>query len=371
LIPTTPERLICLHETFRITAFHCIADKGVREKRFGGSVATIRDVAKHAGVAISTASAAINRSAPVSDEVIAKVEAAVRHIGYVPHAAAQSLRMGQSRLIGLILPDITNPHFANVARVVESACLEAGYMAAVYSTNEDFDRERQILKMMRAQRVAGLIIIPTRSDAVHGARLAGEIHVPTVLLDSCVNGLPYDVVKLDNVRAGRLATEYLLGLGHRRIAVTTGRDNIITGEDRLQGYLQAHAALGIPVDHQLQITGKFLQSVAHDNTLALMRRPERPTAIFALSNMMMLGVLNALRELELSVPGDISVVGIDDFDYANLMNPPPTVVAAPVAEMAQMAIGRLFAEILNKSKPSTAVSQFVPELIVRGSCRRI
>ncbi|MET3896349.1 DNA-binding LacI/PurR family transcriptional regulator [Devosia sp. UYZn731] len=334
-------------------------------------MATIKDVAKHAGVAISTASAAINRSAPVSDEVIAKVEAAVRDIGYVPHAAAQSLRMGQSRLIGLILPDITNPHFANVARVVESVCLEAGFMAAVYSTNEDFDRERQILRMMRAQRVAGLIIIPTRSDAAHGARLAGEIHVPTVLLDSYIDGLPYDVVKLDNVGAGRLATDYLLGLGHRRIAVTTGRDNIITGGDRLQGYLEAHAAFGVPVDPHLQITGKFLQAVAHDNTLALMRAPAPPTAIFALSNMMMLGVLNALRELKLSVPDDVSVICIDDFDYANIMNPPPTVVAAPVAKMAQTAIEQLFEEILNKSQPTMAVREFVPELIVRESCRRL
>ncbi|MDE1996866.1 MAG: LacI family DNA-binding transcriptional regulator, partial [Rhizobiaceae bacterium] len=107
-------------------------------------MATIKDVARRAGVAISTASAALNRSAPVSEEVIAKVEAAVRDIGYIPHAGARSLRMGQSRLIGLILPDIANPHFAQVAKVVESACLNAGYMAAVYSTSEDHDRERQI-----------------------------------------------------------------------------------------------------------------------------------------------------------------------------------------------------------------------------------
>jgi DNA-binding LacI/PurR family transcriptional regulator len=332
-------------------------------------LATIKDVAKRAGVAISTASAAINRSAPVSEEVIEKVERAVRDIGYVPHAAAQSLRMGQSRVIGLILPDITNPHFANVAQVIESACLAAGYMAAVYSTNEDFDRERQILKMMRAQRVAGLIIIPTRSDAEHGARLADEIHVPTILLDSNVGGLPYDVVKLDNIEAGRLATAYLLDLGHRRIAVTTGRDNIITGEDRLRGYLDAHAARGLPVEPRLQIEGRFLQTVAHDSTLALMGAPEPPTAIFALSNMMTLGVLNALRELKLRVPRDVSVIGIDDFDYANIMNPPPTVVAAPVAEMARTAIEQLFGQIISKSKPTGAIQQFAPKLIVRESCR--
>ena len=334
-------------------------------------MATIKDVARRAGVAISTASAAINRSAPVSEEVIEKVQKAVREIGYVPHGAAQSLRMGQSRLIGLILPDITNPHFANVAKVVESACLEAGYMAAVYSTSEDYDRERQILKMMRAQRVAGLIIIPTRSDAEHGARLAEEIHVPTILLDSYITGLPYDVVKLDNVGAGRMATEHLFSLGHRRIAVTTGRDNIVTGEDRLKGYLDAHAAHGIPVDPHLLIEGRFDKSIAHDSTLALMRKAERPTAIFALSNMMTLGVLSALRELKLSVPADVSVIGIDDFDFADIMNPPPTVVTAPVAEMARCAIEGLLHEIGDKARPKGSLQLFTPTLVIRESCRSL
>lgn len=335
----------------------------------GSGLATIKDVARLAGVAISTASAAINRSAPVSDDVIEKVAAAVREIGYVPHGGARSLRMGESRLIGLILPDITNPHFAKVAKVVESVCLAAGYMDAVYSTSEDYDRERQILEMMRRQRVAGLIIIPTRSDAEHGARLAEQIHVPTVLLDSFVTGLPYDVVKLDNFAAGRLATEHLVALGHRRIAVTTGRPNIITGEDRLGGYLAALSAHGIPVEPRLLIEGRFDQGTAYEATLALLRQPDPPTAIFALSNMMALGVLYAVREMRLSVPEDISVVGIDDFDFANIMNPPPTVVAAPVEQMAQRAIDRLLAEIRSKSTPTGKVDLFEPHLIVRASAQ--
>ncbi len=330
-------------------------------------MATIKDVARRAGVAVSTASAAINRSAPVSEDVIAKVEAAVREIGYVPHMAARSLRMGQSQLIGLIVPDITNPHFAKVAKVVESVALEAGYMAAVYSTSEDYDRERQILEMMRLQRVAGLIIIPTRSDIEHGTRLGQQIHVPTVLLDSYVEGLPYDVVKLDNITAGRLATEHLIGLGHRRIAVTRGRANIITGEDRLRGYLAAHEAHGLEVEERLLIEGRFDQGVAHDAVLRLMEGPNPPTAIFALSNMMMLGVLNALRELNISVPGDVSVVGIDDFDFANIMSPPPTVVAAPVEAMAQRAIDSLFGQIRSKAEPTGEVELFAPRLVVRAS----
>jgi len=334
-------------------------------------LATIKDVAKRAGVAISTVSAVLNRSAPVSEETIARVEAAVAAIGYLPHGAAQSLRSGRSRMVGLIVPDITNPHFATVARVIESACLDAGYMAAIYSTSEDFDRERQILKMMRAQRVAGLIIIPTRSDAEQGAQLKAEIHVPTLLLDSFVEGLPYDVVKLDNVLAGRIATDHLLDQGHRRIAVTTGRTNITTGEDRVRGYLEAHAARGVPVDQGLFLAGRFDRDVAYRSTLERMRAPDRPTAIFAISNMTTMGVLLALRELGLSVPEDVSVAGIDDFDFANILNPPPTVVAAPVVEMAQRAINSLLDEIEQRRKPSGTTTLFKPKLIERESVRRM
>jgi LacI family transcriptional regulator len=347
-------------------------------------VSTIKDVAKRAGVAISTVSAVINRSAPVSASTIAKVQQAIREIGYLPHGAAQSLRRGQSRLIGLILPDIMNPHFAAVARVVETQCLTAGYMAAVYSTSEDFELEAKVLQMMRHHRVAGLIIIPTRSDAAHGARLRSQIYVPTILLDSYVEGLGYDVVKLDNRAAGRIATEHLLDLGHRRIAVTTGRDNIATGVDRLQGYLDAHRARNVPVDESLFLIGRFDQAVAHASTLAMMRRADRPTAVFALSNMMALGVYYAplsnmmalgvyyaLRELGLNVPGDVSVISIDDFDFAAIMNPPPTVVAAPVAEMAGRAIGLLIREIEAKGSPSGEHHLYDPKLIVRDSCRAV
>lgn len=330
-------------------------------------MSTIKDVAKRAGVAISTVSAVINRSAPVSEETIEKVERVIAEIGYLPHGAAQSLRSGHSRVVGLILPDIQNPHFAAVAEIVETACLSAGYMAAVYSTHEDYDREREILRMMRRQRVAGLIIIPTRSDAEHGARLLAAIHVPTVLLDSFVEGLPFDVVKLDNRAAGRLATDQLLDAGHRRIAVTTGRNDIATGNDRVAGYLDAHAARGLTADPNLLLPGRFNQQVAYESTLAVMARPDRPTAVFALSNMMGLGVYYALNELGLRVPEDVSVVSIDDFAFARIMNPAPTVVAAPVAEMANRAIALLLEEIASKRQPTGRRELFAPALITRHS----
>ncbi len=330
-------------------------------------MATIKDVARHAGVAISTASAAINRSAPVSEDVIAKVEEAVKALGYVPHGGAQSLRSGNSRLIGLIVPNITNPHFAAVTRIIENVCLEAGYLSMVFSTGQDSERENQILRMLRQQRVAGLIIIPTRSDAEHGHRLRGEIHVPTVLLDMFVEDLAYDVVKLDNVEATRLATEHLIGLGHKRIAVLTGLADLATSKDRLEGFLQAHRNAGISVDPGLLLKGDYEQGLAAKSVAEVMRSAHPPTALLSISNMMTLGALHALHDLGLRAPADLSIVGIDDFDFAELLDPPLTVVRVPLASMAERSIEVLLDLIAGRRQPTGRWELFHPELVVRSS----
>lgn len=333
----------------------------------GGAVSTIKDVARRAGVAISTVSAVINRSAPVSDDTIARVEAAVAEIGYTPHGAAQSLRSGRSRLIGLVVPNIANPHFAAVAREVENVCLAAGYTSVVYSTGQDAERESQVLKMMRVQRVAGLIVIPTRSDAEHGAALVDQIHVPTVLLDMYVKGLPYDVIKTDNVEAGRLATEHLLGLGHRRIGIIVGIPGLATSDDRHAGYRKAFEDRGLEPDPDLALPGDFDQQTAHDMALKLMELRPRPTAIVTISNMMTVGLLFAIREQGLAIPGDLSVVGIDDLEFAQLLDPKPTAVTTPILAMARRSIHKLLGQLSGQAKADGGWEVYQPQLVVRQS----
>ncbi len=335
----------------------------------GGDVATIRDVASRAGVAISTVSAVINRSAPVSDQVIEKVTAAIAEIGYVPHGGAQSLRSGQSKFIGLVVPNIANSHFAAVAREVENVCLSAGYTSVVYSTGQDGEREQQVLNMMRLQRVAGLIVIPTRSDAAHGARLIGQIHVPTVLLDMFVEGLPYHVIKTDNVEAGRLATDHLLSLGHRRIGIIVGIEGLATSDDRHRGYLLAHEQHGVPVDPSLKVAGDFDQQHSHDVAKALLARPAPPSAVVAISNMTTFGTLFALRELKLRVPEDISLVGIDDLEFSGILDPSPTVVETPILHMSRRAIQHLLLEIGGGIGEDEPWEIHQPHLIIRQSTR--
>jgi DNA-binding LacI/PurR family transcriptional regulator len=330
-------------------------------------VATIKDVAHHAGVAISTASAAINRSAPVSEEVLAKVAQAIRVVGYVPHAGARSLRSGRSNLIGLVVPNIANPWCGAVAREVENVCLAAGFTTVVYSTGQDAGRESQVLEMLRLQRIAGLVIIPTRSDAQHGEALRDQIHVPTVLLDMQVEGLPYDVVKANNLEAGRLATAHLLDLGHRRIGIVTGIPGLATSDDRLLGYRTAHQMTGAEVDESLIVPGQFDQDIAYRAVLGMIRREDRPTAILTCSNMMTIGLLFAIRELRLRIPRQLSVIGIDDLEFSLILDPQPTTVATAILPMARRAIDKLLAQIGSRERPTGKIEIYPPELIVRGS----
>jgi DNA-binding LacI/PurR family transcriptional regulator len=334
-------------------------------------LATIKDVARHAGVAISTVSAVLNRSAPVSEDTIARVNAAIEATGFTPHGGARSLRSGRSRLIGLVVPNIANPHFASVARVVENACLRAGYMSVVYSSGQDAARESQVLTMMRVQRVAGLILVPTRSDAAHGAALRDQIDVPAVLLDMQVEGLPYEVVKADNVEAGRLATAHLLKRGHTRVGIIDGLPGLATSDDRHKGYTDARRAHGLGPLPELAVAGNFDRDDSYRAALQLLRRKDRPTAIIAVSNMTTIGVMFAARELGLDIPGDLSLVGIDDFELAPLLDPQPTVVVNPILDMANQSITRLL-ELTEGKRRSTGETQvYPPTLIERRSTRDV
>jgi LacI family transcriptional regulator len=331
-------------------------------------VSTIKDVARRAGVAISTVSAVVNRSAPTSAAVVARVEQAIAEIGYMPQRAAQTLRSGQSRLIGLIIPDIANPHFATVARVVENVCLGAGYMTFIYNTDEDADHEMHILKMMRTQRVAGLILISTRSDAAHGARLMAEIGVPTVLMGTYVAGTPFDIITLDEAAAGRLAMTRLLQLGHRRVAVMAGRRGVSTNEERLVGCRLACAEHGIELADDQIVTANFSEEQAFEETRRLLSRRDKPTAIVSLSNLMTIGVMRGLVAKGLTSPRDVAIVGIDDFEWAEIMNPQPTTIAQPIVEMARVAISMLLDQIRAGGRPAGKHHRFEPKLVLRASC---
>ena len=187
--------------------------------------------------------------------------------------------------------------------------------------------------MMRMQRVAGLILISTRSDARHGRRLMAEIHVPTVLMGSSVAGTPYDFVALDDVEAGAMAARRLLDLGHRRIVVIGGREGVSSHELRLKGCRIAFKERGLSLAADQVCLAQFTSEKAYEETWRRMSAPSPPTAVISLSNFMTIGVMRAFANLRVRCPETASFIGIDDFDWADIMHPRPTLIAQPIEEM--------------------------------------
>ncbi|SDR48430.1 LacI family DNA-binding transcriptional regulator [Pseudovibrio sp. Tun.PSC04-5.I4] len=334
-------------------------------------MATVKDVAKLAGVSASTVSATLNATVPVKEETRKKVLAAVKQIGYRPNSAARSLRSGSSKLIGMIVPDIANPHFARAAKLVERACIEAGFMVMVYSSDEDTQIEMKVIQMMSMQRVAGLIHIPTLSSSDYGSWFEAQVEFPVVLLDSYIEKLPYNSILSDHNNAGQLATEYLLSLGHRNLAIFVSTRDVSSIRNRVEGCLSALAKHGLCLDPTMLIDAEFDQDVAFAKIQQVMSSENPPTAVLSLNNMMTIGILRGLRNMGLNYPKDVSVVGIDNFELSDYIYPPITVVSQPIEEMAVAAISTLLSEIRGELSPRGHSQVFAPTMLVRQSCRAI
>lgn len=332
-------------------------------------MATLRDVASRAGVSIGSVSAVVNRTAQVSPEMRRKVLSAIDELGYAPDALARGLKLGKTRTIGLVLPDITNPHFAGIAKAIEVACDAAGYMLMLCNTADDPEKELRHLRLLRTQRVAGLVLVlggvePGYIDAIRKA-----IAVPAVMVDRDMRGLDFDSVVLDNRAASRLVVEYLIRSGHRRIAVVAGQPAISLSVERLEGYRQALEEHGVRFDPDLVENGEFQVERAHHAAVALLHRRPRPTAIFSTSNHTTVGVMKALAEQGFRCPADISVAGIDDFEWSGAFSPSLTTAAQPIAEIGRRAVELLMARLDGAETGPPRHVVLAPRLIVRDSCR--
>jgi LacI family transcriptional regulator len=319
-------------------------------------------------VAIATVSAALNRSAPVSEETRKRVLEAARLLGYTPNGVARSLRRGHTRLIALVVSDITNPFFGALARAVETAALEAGFAVIVSNTDEDPARELQALRLLREQRVAGVILAPCGLGAEHPAMIEASAPLPLVAVDRELAGLERDFVGLDNLAAGRIATEYLIRLGHRRIGFVGGRAGLANAEARRSGFEAALRAAGIEPEPGLIVSGGFREVEAFDAVQPLLTRPDRPSALVAANNVMALGCMQAIRELGFRCPEDVSIVGIDDMPWSTALSPPLTVVAQPIESIAQSACARLLARIEQAAGDDWHHEFHSPALVIRDSC---
>jgi LacI family transcriptional regulator len=331
-------------------------------------MATIRDVARLANVSVATVSNALNSSDRVSPELLARVRAAVEKLSFTPHAGARSLRKRSSGLLGLVVGDITNPFFSDLFEAVEAAAAASGYLVVLCNSSERSEREEAHLKMLRTQRIDGLILAPTGAASMNRAALLAQLEVPIVLVDRAMDGLGYDAVVLDNRKAGFEATNHLIARSHRRIGLVNGPEIVRTAADRLQGYREALLSAGLSFDPALVRDAGFQERPAYDALSGLMDLAEPPTAIFATNNLMTIGVVTALADRGLSCPEDLSLVGIDDLPWADAVLPRLTTIAQPVRAMGETALTLLAERIAGTRLGPGTTTVLAPRLVVRRSC---
>ena len=331
-----------------------------------GPIATIRDVAQRAGVSTTTVSHILNNTRFVSDELRNKVFQVIKELNYQPYGLARSLRTKKTNTIGMIIPDNTNPYFAEVARGIEDICFRLNYSVILCNSGSDPRREAGYLELLIEKGVDGLAFVSTGNDRSAVEILAHQ-DIPRIIVDREVTGVSIDAVLVDNLSGGYYATRYLLSLGHRRIACITGPSLLNPSAQRVVGYEKALKEAGLPRDEELIVAGDFHSKSGYAGTRSLLNLSRPPTAIFACNDLMAFGVLYAAHELGLEVPQQLSVVGFDDINLSSFSIPRLSTVAQPKYEIGRRAALRLVERIKNKELPPYR-EVLKTRLVIRDSC---
>jgi LacI family transcriptional regulator len=340
-------------------------------------MATIHDVARRAGVSAVTVSRALNASAPVSAAARRRIDAAIEELGFVPNALAQGLKSRSTRTIGLVVTDVTNPFFTSIARGAEDVAHAAGYAVFLCNTDEDMAKQDVYLDRLCAKRVDGLLLVPAGNDVrplLHWRRVSG----PLCLLCRTIPGLDeaeaeIDVVYGESLRAAEVLVAHLAEHGHRRIALVNGPREISTAGERLDGYRRALRRVGLALDPALERCGRFTVDYGRDAAAELLDLAAPPTAIFAASNFLTVGVLATLRDRGLEAPRDVALVGMNDIPQMALIDPRLTVGSQPAAEIGRQAAAFLLERIAHarRAAPPRLPGRRLAletEIIIRSTC---
>jgi len=298
-----------------------------------------------------------------------RVEKAIRELDYSPNEIARSLKVKQTRMLALVLPDITNPFFPEILRGAEDTAFDRGYFLMTANTDEQIGRERRILAALRSYRVDGILLASAPgkdSSHIHSIMQGG---ISVVCLDRTVSGVNTDAVLLDNVRGGRECVRHLIQNGHSKIAIITGSLSLQTGLERLRGYEEALRESDIEVDRKLVLEGDFRYDSGYRLGKELLKRKEKPSAIFVCNGVMTVGVLKAFEELKIRCPEDISLATFDDLAVDRSFHPHLTAVVQPGYEMGARAATILMDRVEGKLTHEPLIVRIMPTLVVRESTR--
>jgi DNA-binding LacI/PurR family transcriptional regulator len=330
------------------------------------SAVTIKEVAAAANVSTATVSRAFAGMDCVNPQLREHVLEVASRLNYQPNRIARSLRSRTSNTIGLLIPDIDNHFFTGAVRGIESVLNAANYTMLLGHSNDDPKRERNYLSILRAEGVAGIIFCPNLANQNYYLELQRD-GIQMVGIARELNGLQVDTVVVANKQGGYMGTKHLLGLGHERIAIIVGPQDVSNARERLEGYRQALQEAKIPEIPFYVQQADYRQQQAYHATLKLLDHPTPPTAIFVTNEVMTLGALEALKERRVKIPSEMALVGFDDPAWMKILSPGITAV-----KHASNRLGSQAAEILleNLKKQSNGSRRFFmeTELIIRGSC---
>ena len=303
-------------------------------------MATMKQVAEKARVSTTTVSHVINNTRVVSEDARERVLSVIQELRYIPSAVARSLKNDRTHTLGMMIPNNSNPYFAEIIQGIEDASFQLGYNIILCNSYDDPKKQAAYIRVLMEKRIDGLILVSSGSDEELTQLLADEA-IPKVLVDREVSGVAADFIEADHEQGGYDATKYLLQLGHRRIACVAGPDTLLTSGGRVDGYRKALAEAGIGFRRDYLIHSDFTSHGGFNAFQQLLALPEKPTAIFASNDLMAIGGICAANEAGVRIPQDLSVIGYDDIALASFSTPPLTTIAQP-----KHAIGEMTAQIL-------------------------
>ncbi|WP_124429609.1 LacI family DNA-binding transcriptional regulator [Pseudomonas sp. R2-37-08W] len=325
---------------------------------------TMDDVASRAGVSPSTVSHVLNGTRKVSPATVQAVQRAIRELGYIPNTLARALARSTTNTIGVAISALSNHYFSETVHAIETECARHGYMMLFVDTHDDPEQELRVVTALHHRRVDGIVLAPSNGSLALDYLRANEL--PAVLVDRMMSE-QFDQVGVENSQATQALIEHLIAHGHRRIGFIAGRAGFSTTDERVAGYQAALQAAGLAFDPQLLVNGGSNTEPARQATRQLLSLAEPPTAIMAGNNLMTLGAMHALRDAHIDVPGQMALVGFDDFEWADFFVPRLTLIAQPVQQLGARAVELLLQRMATPTAPKHSV-RLAPRLQVRNSC---
>lgn len=328
---------------------------------------TIYDVARLANVSIATVSKVMNDNGKISDKTRKKVFEVMQHLHFKPSMVATALTGKKTYTLGLLISDLANPFFAEIARSVEDRAHELGFSVVMCSTDNDSQKEAKSISLLRQKSVDGFIIASGFQNHLILRKVIEE-HVPIALISQDISSLAVDCVTVDDFLGGYQVTRHLLDLGHQNVAVFAEKTR--SSKERIRGFKQAVEEAGIRFQDRMVIFCDTSVDGGKQKADQLMDWPNRPTAIFACNDLLAVGVMESAREWGLKIPDDLSVVGFDNTILATSVDPPLTSVAQPIQEMGRQVVELLIARIEGRKKMKRRVI-LLPELVFRRSTKSL